>query len=73
MAAFPDYPPYGGAYDDVIPHLTIGDDAEPARLREAESQVRQQLPIGMEVTAAELWVGSDAEGAWHEVASLPLG
>ena len=24
-AAFPGYPPYGGGYDDVIPHLTVGD------------------------------------------------
>lgn len=24
---FPEYPPYGGAYDVVVPHLTIPDDA----------------------------------------------
>jgi 2'-5' RNA ligase len=24
-AAFPGYLPYGGAYDDVVPHLTVGD------------------------------------------------
>jgi 2'-5' RNA ligase len=24
---FPEYPPYGGAYDLVVPHLTIPDDA----------------------------------------------
>jgi 2'-5' RNA ligase len=24
-AAFPDYPPYGGAHSDVVPHLTIGE------------------------------------------------
>jgi 2'-5' RNA ligase superfamily len=73
VAAFPDYPPYGGAYDEVTPHLTVGDGAETARLREIEPQVRRQLPIGIEVTAAALWVGGDAEQSWREVASLPLG
>jgi 2'-5' RNA ligase len=25
FAAFPDYPPYGGQFEDVVPHLTIAD------------------------------------------------
>jgi hypothetical protein len=29
---FPDCPPYGGQFDDVVPHLTIRDDAGPLAL-----------------------------------------
>jgi 2'-5' RNA ligase len=71
--AFPGYLPYGGQYDDTVPHLTIGHGAEPAELRAIEERVRPQLPIGMAVTAAGLWAGSNAPGSWHELASLPLG
>jgi 2'-5' RNA ligase len=27
--AFPDYPPYGGVHDDVVPHLTVGTTPSP--------------------------------------------
>jgi 2'-5' RNA ligase len=33
FAAFPDCPPYGGRHADVVPHLTIGDRADPAPSR----------------------------------------
>ena len=73
MAAFPGYLPYGGEFDEIVPHLTVADDGEPEQLRAVEAQVRERLPIGLDVTAAELWCGSDAEGSWHQVATLPLG
>jgi 2'-5' RNA ligase len=73
VEAFPDYPPYGGAFEDVVPHLTVGDNAEPPELRAVEERVRPQLPINLAVTAAALWVGRNAAASWHQVTSLPLG
>jgi 2'-5' RNA ligase len=71
--AFPDYPPYGGEFADVVPHLTVGDDGTAEELREAERLIVPQLPISMEVTSAALWRGTDRPGAWQPVALLPLG
>jgi hypothetical protein len=73
VTAFPAYPPYGGEYDDVVPHLTVGHGVEGSNLRDVERQVLPHLPIHMEVTTAGLWVGSDAPGSWAQVAALPLG
>jgi 2'-5' RNA ligase len=71
--AFPDHPPYGGRFDDVVPHLTVGHTGSLAELQDVERQVLADLPFAMEVRAASLWCGTDAPGAWHPVADLPLG
>jgi hypothetical protein len=53
-AAFPQCPPFGGAFADVIPHLTVGDRPEggPGTLRAAEAEVLPALPIRTHVTLA---------------------
>ena len=71
--AFPDYPPYGGAFADVVPHLTVGDGGTPEELGEAERQILPRLPLSMEVTSAALWRGTERPGSWQPVALLPLG
>jgi len=40
-------PPFGGAFAEVIPHLTIGDrpDGGPGVLRAAEAEVLAALPV----------------------------
>jgi hypothetical protein len=40
-AAFPDWPPYGGAFDDVVPHLSIGENLT----RDESRLLHEQLPI----------------------------
>lgn len=45
LAAFPEYPPYGGAYDEVVPHLAICEGVAPARMRRAARRLEQRLPI----------------------------
>lgn len=74
-AAFPDHPPYEGAFDDVVPHLTIGE--LPAggvkRLREAEADVTVRLPVTARVDRAVLMAGTEAADSWATVAVLPLG
>ncbi len=46
---YPDYPPYGGEYAEVTPHLTIADRLEAAQLDDFEREFMQQhgaqLPV----------------------------
>jgi 2'-5' RNA ligase len=72
-AAFPAYPPYGGAHDEVIPHLTVGYDASEARLRDAEADVLPRLPVSADISDVALWCGTDAPDTWREVRTFPLG
>jgi len=73
-AAFPAYPPFGGVYAEVIPHLTVGfsEPDGPGSLRAAEAGVIRALPVSTRVSRAWLMTGSSAPGSWHPVAELPL-
>lgn len=70
---FPQAPPYGGAFDDVVPHLTVGHDAGLPALRRAAAAVAAQLPVRAAVSSVRLIRGRDAPLSWHTVADLPLG
>ena len=74
LEQFPQYPPYGGAYDDVVPHLTVGESrlATPDELHEAEVDVTRHLPVGTRIARGLLMVGSDRPGSWRRVAELPV-
>lgn len=74
-AAFPQCPPFGGIYPDVVPHLTIGDrpPGGPAMLEAAEADVRPALPVCTLVSRAWLMTGSQAAASWRVAAELPLG
>jgi hypothetical protein len=74
-AAFPHYPPFGGAFAEVIPHLTVGDrpDGGLGALRAAEDEVLLKLPVRTRVTCAWLMTGTQAPGSWQVVTALPLG
>jgi len=79
-AAFPGYLPYGGAFADTIPHLTIGERerggglpaGEVADLRAAEAAVLPELPVRAQVSRVWLMAGGSAPGSWHTLAELPL-
>jgi 2'-5' RNA ligase superfamily len=73
--AFPDYPPFGGQHDVVIPHLTVGHAvaAGVSGLQEAEAQVLGHLPIRANVTEVSLWCGTDVPGGWRRMMGFPLG
>jgi 2'-5' RNA ligase len=47
VEGFPTYRPYGGAYADVIPHLTVAQLPEAATVDEV-SEIRSNLPIQCE-------------------------
>ena len=62
LETFPQYPPYGGAYDEIVPHLTVahGDDA---RFDEIAAQLVPVLPVRVRVERG--WLMSEAAGKWQ--------
>jgi hypothetical protein len=46
-AAYPDFPPYEGIFDSIVPHLTVAEGL-PTVLNRAEAEVRQRLPVRAE-------------------------
>jgi hypothetical protein len=70
---FPQCPPYGGAFADVLPHLTIGDRAPAGSLRAAAEAVRARLPIRARAATALLMQGSTSDGSWRVAAEFALG
>ena len=71
--AFPECAPYGGAHDNVIPHVTIGDGGDVERLRAAENSIRPRLPLTAGVASLSLMQGSREPGSWHVVERVRLG
>ena len=75
--AFPAYPPYGGRFDEVVAHLTIGNDQPHEALRAAERVVKDRLPISQVVNHVELWSGAALatapDGSWRRVRTYRLG
>ena len=75
-AEFPEHPPYGGVFAQVVPHLTVGDDPDGSALRSAEDAVRAHLPFTQVVTEVELWSGPSpvlGSGTWRLVRAYALG
>jgi 2'-5' RNA ligase len=69
---WPDYLPYGGAHETIVPHLTVAESSDPAVLDRVASNVQPRLPIEMQVREASVFV-EDHAGRWHEDSRLPLG
>jgi 2'-5' RNA ligase len=72
-AAFPEYPPYEGAYDGEHPHLTLAHTGTVEQHRAVEAAVQPQLPIAMDVRSVQLVQGSEEPHSFRVRASLPLG
>jgi len=65
--AFPDHPPYGGEFDEVIPHLTVaadGADVAPA--------LEGRLPFDAWIDRATLMV-DELDGRWSVRETFALG
>jgi len=67
---WPEAPPYGGVFDDVIPHLTVTETAPAAVLEQAQAAVGAALPISARIQQGSL-IGFDGV-VWRERAVLPL-
>jgi hypothetical protein len=65
---WPDHPPYAGAFDEVIPHLSLVEGPEPPGLAE---RAAAQLPL--RARAEEVWLmAPQRDGSWRECARVPL-
>ncbi|MDX3093191.1 2'-5' RNA ligase family protein [Streptomyces sp. ME01-24h] len=67
---WPETPPFGGRFDEVVPHLTVAQGQGEAVLEEAEADVRGGLPVTARVSSVDLMVHDGAR--WHRRASFPL-
>lgn len=72
---FPQYPPYGGAFDNVVPHATVGEGRRGslAELRAAEAAACAHLPIRTRIERARLIAGTDAPASWATIREFRLG
>jgi len=71
-ALHPETPPYGGAYPEVTPHLTVAQVPDPSVLDQVEADVAPGLPL--RAHAAEAWLmlqGPDER--WRVGHRFPLG
>jgi 2'-5' RNA ligase len=73
FAAFPDHPPFEGAFADVVPHLTVGHEHPPPILETAERQVLPHLPVTGTATEVLLLAQAEPGGQWSVRDRLPLG
>jgi 2'-5' RNA ligase superfamily len=71
-AAFPECPPYGGGFAEVIPHLTVATGLEVAEAAALATTLTAQLPVTARVDRLTLLVEDDG-GVWHAERSWPLG
>ena len=71
VARYPGFPPYGGAFDEVIPHLTIAESAD-GPLDTIAAGARAALPFDHRVAALEVII-EGGDGRWHSRWRVPLG
>lgn len=69
---YPHRPPYGGAFPDVIPHLTVAQAADGTVLDAVEAEVAQGLPVPAHATEVWLMLQND-DGRWRAGHRFPLG
>jgi hypothetical protein len=55
-AVFPDTPPYGGAFDEVVPHVSVADRDDVELLAEIEGDLERRLPIAAAAREVQLVV-----------------
>jgi hypothetical protein len=64
---FPDFPPYGGAHDRIVPHLTVAE----AQLDETAERVEPLLPLHRRAESVVLYEQVRADH-WREVETFRL-
>jgi 2'-5' RNA ligase len=70
-ARFPDYPPYEGIHDEVIPHLTVAEGNVELQDR-VEAAISAHLPIRAHADDVA-FLFENEEGRWHEAHRFALG
>jgi 2'-5' RNA ligase len=68
---FPEYPPYGGAHDEMIPHVTVAHTEDRRARADAAASVARSLPIVC--NANEVWLMHEVNGSWQRHTPFRLG
>ncbi len=68
---WPEAPPYGGRFTEIIPHLTIAQGQDAATADAIEAGLLGRLPIASRITSVVLMAHDGT--TWRERAVLPLG
>ena len=73
--AFPEFPPYGGKFADVVPHLTLAQFADEDRLETVAADFQAacgpRLPLALRAEGVALM--DNDQGAWRVCATFRLG
>lgn len=67
---WPEAPPYGGQFAEVIPHLTVAHGQEPSVLDAVEADLSSRLPVTTRVSSVQLLVFDGI--LWRERADFAL-
>lgn len=70
--AFPDTPPYGGLFDEIVPHLTVAAELDPTEVLALQEELAADAPIVARVGHLALLRHDDDEG-WRAEHVWPLG
>jgi len=72
--SFPDYPPFAGKFDVVVPHVTVAH-ADEAKLCEIEIELRIALASagGVRARCSEMILIEDSRGHWEVMHNFALG
>jgi hypothetical protein len=73
--AWPEFPPFSGAFAEVIPHLTVGDGLAAGMADRLAAEVRVSLAAHGPVAgrASEVWLMTEgADGTWSLAERCPL-
>jgi 2'-5' RNA ligase len=71
-SAFPDYPPYEGIHDEVVPHLTVAESRDEELLARLAVELQPQLPLACRAEAATI-VERGPDLKWRPRVAFPLG
>ncbi|MEV0353089.1 2'-5' RNA ligase family protein [Nonomuraea sp. NPDC050680] len=70
VARWPEAPPYGGQFAEVIPHLTVAHGQQAQVFHEVEAALTPRLPITAHVSSVSLFVSDGTR--WHQHVEFPL-
>jgi 2'-5' RNA ligase len=62
---WPECPPYGGEFESVVPHLTVGDAVDPDALADVVADVAPGLPVTSRIEEVALMT-PDGGGYWQQ-------
>jgi 2'-5' RNA ligase len=68
-SAFPAFPPYAGAFDEIVPHVTVAQTDEEV-LAAIERELVPQLPVRARVERG--WLVENTPAGWRRHTAFPL-